>query len=140
MPRIITVCLAILFITVPSIAQNGSSGQHVTSDPPSLGRYEVIQCPMNRRLIFRLDLYTGDVDQMVMNTEGISVSWLPIFVDSKPTISNANSPRFMMFLSGLRVFDKFLIDSSTGATWNLQEASGHPRMPDGTMLWIPIRE
>ena len=90
------------------------------------GRYEIIQSPIARRLIFRLDKYTGEVHQYVLGKddkplwEKISNAWLSLILDKE---KKQGYIKFQLFMGGIAVADCFLLDIETGVTFQLYEDS-----------------
>lgn len=88
------------------------------------GRFEIIQSPIARRLIFRLDKYTGDVYQYVLGKdnkplwEKISNAWLSLILDKE---KKQDYIKFQLFMGGIAVADCFLLDIETGVTFQLYE-------------------
>lgn len=90
--------------------------QSTAADPES--RYEIVQSQLAARWTFRLDRYTGEVAQLLLNTEKQN-SWEKVPVKDLPKIKNATRPRFQIFTSGLAARHTFLLDTTTGKTWTL---------------------
>lgn len=110
---------------------------HQTATQPTDGRFEVVQSPIAARWTFRLDRYTGQVDQMVESIFG-SMTWQPMPVAGLPEIVDADEPRFVLFTSGLAARHTFLMDSRTGNTWMLATLSATEDEPDGRVGWTPV--
>ena len=88
------------------------------------GRFEIIQSPIARKLTFRLDKFTGDVYQLILDKydkpmwNKISNFWVSKLVDDS---KKANNIRFQLFMSGKALADCFLLDIETGITFILSE-------------------
>ena len=119
--RFLSVLAVLGIIASPAFAQSDYLDRHETTDQPSFGCYQIVQSQKARRWTFRLNRCTGDVDQLVADSEG-EISWESMSVGFKPDLSGKTVPRFTMFLSGWSAADMFLIDTSNGATWNLTQA------------------
>ena len=77
-----------------------------------------MQSQLAARWTFRLDRYTGEVMQLLLNSQKEN-TWVKVPVQGVPKIKAANRPRFQIFTSGLAARHSFLLDTSTGKTWTL---------------------
>ena len=119
--RFLSVLAVLVIVANPAFAQSDYLDRHETTDQPFFGCYQIVQSQKARRWTFRLNRCTGDVDQLVADSEG-EISWESMPVGFQPDLSGETTPRFTMFLSGWAATDMFLIDTSSGATWNLERA------------------
>ncbi len=90
--------------------------QSTVADPDS--RYEIVQSQLAARWTFRLDRYTGEVMQLLLNKEKENI-WVKVLVQDLPKIKSPAKPRFQIFTSGLAARHTFLLDTVTGKTWTL---------------------
>lgn len=92
---------------------------HAVSSEATGGRYEIIQSPLVRRCTFRIDKYTGWVDQLVGTTDN-NFSWQHV-----PTLTydGDDSPKtkinYVLFMGGHMAKDCFLMNINNGYTWVL---------------------
>lgn len=94
--------------------------QHVTTAQPSEARFEIVQSSLAFRWTFRLDRFTGFVEQLVTHKEedGDEVfAWEVVTVQERPVISNPTRPRFQLFLSGIGARGTLLLDTQEGSSW-----------------------
>lgn len=71
--------------------------RHETAGQPLLGCCQIVQSQKARRWTFRLDRCTGDVDQIVVDSEG-DTGWQSMLVYSELDYPDANSPGSGFFL------------------------------------------
>lgn len=90
--------------------------QSTAVDPES--RYEIVQSQLAARWTFRLDRYTGEVMQLLLNKEKENI-WEKVLVQDLPKLKSPARPRFQIFTSGLAARHTFLLDTVTGKTWTL---------------------
>ena len=107
-----------LLLLVPVVAQGEVSNIHQSTAASVDSRFEIVQSQLAARWTFRLDRYTGDVMQLLLNSEKENI-WAKVLVQDMPKIKNANRPRFQIFTSGLAARHTFLLDTVTGKTWTL---------------------
>src|SRR5574344_1786155 len=126
--------LTILFIfTTGTSAQDVSTKTTIKSSVEN-GRYEVVQSEVARRFTFRLDKYTGDVCQLVINSNERN-SWQKISrIDSNNDTKNPDKINYQLFMSGIALRDCFLLNINTGATWVLVQSE------DDNVLFEPFDE
>lgn len=87
---------------------------HIASD----SRYEIVQSPLMARFLFRLDKVNGAVDQLVVDDKG-NRSWERIKRLGSSSESLNGKAVFQLFFSGLLVRQTFLVNTMTGASWQL---------------------
>jgi hypothetical protein len=114
----LTLCLSLLF-TFTAKAQE-LDHQSVSTAPPPNAHFEIIQSPFLARLTFRLDRYTGHVDQLVATKEN-DLTWDAMAVIGLPRPSLEARPKYQIFMSGMLARITLLINTDTGQTWQLME-------------------
>ena len=122
--------IGIVFFFATSIAAVAQTPQ--VSTAPLESRYELIQSTIGAKGTYRLDKYTGDVHQMVVN-KNEDKAWkaigrLPHSLDVK----REAKVNYQLFTSGLAMRFTYLININTGATWQLVEDQ------DKDLVWSPI--
>jgi len=105
-------------LLVPVVARGEVSKLHQTTAACSDSRFEIVQSQLAARWTFRLDRFTGEVMQLLLNAEQENV-WAKVPVQDMPKIKPGNVPRFQIFTSGLAARHTFLLDTLTGKTWTL---------------------
>ena len=105
-------------LLVPVVTHADLSNVHQSTNPSSESRFEVVQSQLAARWTFRLDRYTGEVMQLLLNEQKEN-TWHKIPVQDLPRIKNPSRPRFQIFTSGLAARHTFLLDPFTGKTWPL---------------------
>jgi len=136
-------CVAAATMWVLILCASGSAQEpadiHQHTTPPADARFEVMQSELTAKWTFRLDRFSGHIDQLVKTSDG-SV-WQAMTIMGLPPVT-ATRARFQLFTSGLAAKFTFLIDTTTGQTWEL--ASGKTKLPDGTesesLAWQPIEQ
>lgn len=104
-------------LAVPVVARGDITLHQSTAvDPDS--RYEIVQSQLAARWTFKLDRYTGEVMQLLLNKEKANI-WEKVLVQDLVKIKNPAKPRFQIFTSGLAARHTFLLDTVTGKTWTL---------------------
>jgi len=107
---------------------------HQQTQPPAEARFEVIQSQLAAKVTIKLDRFTGDSFLMVSKDEG-STGWQRIPRDDhslQPATKEARRPNYQIFTSGLAVKFTYLMNVSSGATWQLIESH------DESLKWSPI--
>ena len=126
------VVICIVFVLAGSASpQSIAARVHQSTPQPREGRFAIVQSPLAARWTFRLDRYTGNVDQLVKIRFG-GVTWQKMSVLDLPDTSGTRKARFVVFTSGLRARDTFLMDCQTGKTWILTTG------PRDILGWIPF--
>ncbi len=87
------------------------------------GRFEIIQSPILRSLLFKLDKEKGRVFQYVTDSKGYN-NWEEILVmelvpDTTFEVSGKN--KYQLFMSGHSVKEVFLLNIDEGDTYQLME-------------------
>ena len=116
--KLLRATIAGCLFLVPVVAQADLSNVHQSTNPSSESRFEVVQSQLAARWTFRLDRYTGEVMQLLLNEQKEN-TWHKIPVQDLPRLKNPNRPRFQIFTSGLAARHTFLLDTFTGKTWTL---------------------
>jgi hypothetical protein len=106
---------------------------HEKTSLPAAARYEIIQSAVAAKITLRLDRWSGEVDQMVSRADS-SIGWQGVPRELNPVrdqqiVAEAN---YQIFSSGIAIRYTFLINSNTGATWQLTED------PSRGLFWLPI--
>ena len=124
--------IAVLFILPCSLkAQDQESAvTHQTSALPSDARFEIFQAGLGLKWTLRLDRITSNVERLVSAKTGDFV-WEKTRVLPHPKAVNTTKPHFQIFVSGLPNQVTLLLDTESGATWQLV-----PK--DDRSLWQPI--
>ena len=142
MVKIRTLVIVIsLFLPGAGGAQSYLIYGHQMTSTPSDARFEIIQSELAAKWTFRLDRYTGSVDQLV-RTRSDRYAWEKMPVTGLPKINNPNKPRFIIFTSGIAVRYTLLMDSKTGKTWVLTAVEVQIAEGETTTInvWEPIEE
>lgn len=114
-PVRVLLLLCLILFPVSALADT-TVHQSTLADPDS--RYEIVQSQLAARWTFRLDRYTGEVMQLLLNKEKQN-TWEKVPVLDLPKIKNPTKPRFQIFTSGLAARHTFLLDTVSGKTWTL---------------------
>ena len=129
MKRIVLV-VAILFLL--PYAVNGQEQQPVqasTSAPASDARYEIVQTAVAPKVTLKLDRITGNVERLITGKSG-NLRWEKMRVLPHPKAVNLAKPHYRIFVSSQADQPTLLLDTETGATWQLVTASNS--------VWQPI--
>lgn len=116
--KLLRATLISCLLLVPVVSRGEISNVHQSTAPSVDSRYEIVQSQLAARWTFRLDRYTGEVMQLLLNEQKEN-TWHKIAVQDLPKIRNPNRPRFQIFTSGLAARHTFLLDTITGKTWTL---------------------
>lgn len=117
------VIICVVFVLAGSASpQSNAARVHQSTPLPLEGRFAIVQSPLAVRWTFRLDRYTGNVDQLVKTRNG-EVTWQKMPVLGLPDTSGTREARFVVFTSGLAARNTFLMDGQTGKTWILTTGS-----------------
>jgi hypothetical protein len=98
-------------------AQQISEFHQMTASPPN-ARFQIVQSDIAAKWTFRLDRFTGQVDQLVRTNQGDS-AWEGMPVKALPTVLSPAKAHFQLFTSGIAARHTFLLDTDTGKTWSL---------------------
>jgi len=135
----VTAFLALALIAPPAMAQSVATDVHQQTTTPPEARFEIAQSQLAVQWTFRLDRFTGHVVQLVKTADD-DTAWEDMTVEGLPEVPNASRPRFQVFSSGLAARFTFLIDTTTGLTWQLVTAKR--KAEDGTKYevhsWQPF--
>jgi hypothetical protein len=107
-----------------------AAGQEIrenrTTTAPSQARFEILQAEPQARLTYRLDRYTGRVDQLSQKA-GESL-WQEMDVPNRAVVSVPTAPRFRLFTSHSNIIGRLtlLLDTETGQTWKLTAQTWTP--------------
>lgn len=96
---------------------------HVTSPVSPDSRFVIVQANQAAKYTFRLDKVSGKVDLLV-TTSKQDLTWEAIpRLEHRLDQSNGKAI-YQMFISGLAARFTFLINTATGATWQLTQDTG----------------
>lgn len=113
------------------------------TEASSNARFQIVQSSLMIRDTFRLDRYTGRVWRLVRDSDWGDMAWDEMPVMGKPTLAQASSPRFQIFLSGTLRRNTFLIDGESGQTWRVQSSKIDESKPAGdgntVTVWMPLK-
>lgn len=115
-------------------AQEGK-GLSQSSATPTDARFEVVASPLASRWTFLLDRVTGRVSLLVSTMDG-GAAWEDTPVVGLPTVAATGRARFQIFTSGLAARWTFLVDTSSGATWQLQTSGTGAH---SSVSWAPMK-
>jgi len=141
MNRAVTVFLALALIAPGALAQSGPTDVHQQTTAPPDARFEIVQSQLAAKWAFRLDRFSGHVAQLVKTTDD-DTAWEEMTIWGLPKIPTPSRPRFQIFTSGLAARYTFLIDTTTGLTWQL--VTSKKKAEDGTEYevhsWQPFAQ
>jgi hypothetical protein len=134
-PAAIAVLMIVFAMLVPRMIRGQGTliQKHEETTPPVEARYEIIQSSFIAKMTLRLDRFNGVVDQLVSRVDS-TIGWQTIprrphpYQDTR-ILGRAN---YQIFTSGIAARYTFLINVTTGATWELVED------PDSGWFWTPI--
>lgn len=107
-----------MFTLVVSVKAQDRSNHERSQVPPDAG-FELVQSPLAATNTFRVNRFTGDVDQLVHDEKDRSV-WERVGRPADPAgPSRDGRPSYYLFTSGLAARWTFLMNIRTGATWQL---------------------
>ncbi|SRR5713101_9419359 len=110
--------------------QDPQSAQHQAPTPLSNARFEIIQSEPGAKWTLKLDRITGNVQRLVSGKSG-NLVWEKMRVLPHPKAVNSAELHFRIFVSSLPDRVTLLLDTESGATWQLV-----PKDDGG--LWQPI--
>jgi hypothetical protein len=120
----------VLILPYPLKGQDLQSVQHLASTPPSDARFEIFQSGPAAKWTFKLDRITGNVERFALAKSG-NLAWEKMKVLPHPRAANSAKPHFQIFVSSLAPQYTFLLDTESGATWQIDSRT------DG-VVWQPI--
>lgn len=110
--------------------QELQSTHYHSSTLPSDARFEILQAGPGSQWTLRLDRVTGNVERLVSG-KAETLVWQKMRVLPHPKAVNSAKPHFLIFVSGVTSQGTLLLDTDTGAAWQLV-----PK--DDNSLWQPI--
>ena len=122
-----TVIIVSTVILCHAVAADGQEiRENRTTTPPLQARFEILQAEPEARLTYRLDRYTGRVDQLAQKA-GQSL-WQEMDVPNRAIVSAPTAPRFRLFTSYSNMSARItlLLDTQTGQTWKLTAQTWTP--------------
>ncbi len=106
---------------------------HQVSAVPPTARFEFVQSHIAARSSYRLDKFTGNVQQIVQ-TESGDLTWENVRKLAHPEdYSKEGEVNYQIFLSGMANRFSFLMNVRTGAMWQLAE---DPKTNE--LFWTPM--
>jgi len=125
--RILVFLGLVSFIGYQAVAQKSGS-QPAQKEYPA-DAYQIYQSKLTSKLVFRLNTYTGEVDQMQLNRNK-KIVWAKLKVENRIKIKDPNVSRFQIYLSPVSQRDTLMLDKVTGKTWRFRKDS------KGAQFWI----
>jgi hypothetical protein len=115
--RYVTSFLLCLFGSAGAVAaaENQSA---ISTTLGSTARYEIVQSELAVRYTFRVDRVCGNVSQLVQTADD-DLTWQIVEVVGKPACAADGRARYQLFSSGLAARNTFLMNTDTGATWQM---------------------
>ena len=127
------IVLAAMLCTMSSSLRSQGTVSHQRTTPPDEARYEILLSELAARYTFRLDRFTGETSQLVLQADS-TLAWQSIRKDPHVLADTRASarPNYQMFSSGLAARYTFLINVNSGATWQLQQNA------NDELFWAPL--
>jgi len=101
---------------------NAQTAQTDATKSKDLPRFTIVQSTIAVKLTFKLDTYTGNVYQLVVDANGKNLWQLMTRIPtSLPDIRYDGTRNYSLFVSTLGMRYTYLFNTNTGATWNLVE-------------------
>ncbi len=139
MKRVVSIAGAFLFgaLFFGVVKAQDSPRPALSTTPAPLARFEVLQTNSSASLFtFRLDRYTGQIFQLSSCPQrsyvGNGPCWKEMYVLELPKPVGDSTPRYQIFIQGERGTRIFLINTSTGQSWQ--------HGVDGADKWTPFLE
>ncbi len=110
-----------VLLAAPAAAQDVQLPQLETAVSAE-ARFVVLPSPSTYRRALRLDRWTGEVRELVID-DGKPV-WVRCEIEGMPEVV-ANRPRFQLLTNGRDGADRYLLDTETGATWSSEPAAAY---------------
>lgn len=121
-----------------AVAQDSGPSIHQMTTTPANARFEIVHSPLAAKWTFRLNRYTGHVDQLVKTASGGS-AWEAMTVIDPLKVDGTSGPRFVLFTSGLAAKFTFLLDTQSGKTWELASMKKDSTdSNDPGVFWQPL--
>jgi hypothetical protein len=131
------VLFGVLWINAFNVAAQDSTPVHAQTTAPLTSRFEMVQSTVVAKLTFKLDKCSGRVWQLV-HTTADNFTWEGMFVSGlQQTSCGPSGMHYQIFLSGIAAKFAFLIDTDSGATWQLLSRKD-PQTKEEILDWIPI--
>lgn len=89
-----------------------------------VSRFVIVQSPIAVKLTFKLDTFTGNVYQLVVDSTGNNL-WQHMTTQFtlSPDTKYPDTKNYSLFVSTLAIRYTFLVNTNTGTTWQLVEDS-----------------
>ena len=117
MKKILVISI-LIYKSICIFSQDEEYPSYVSTTIPSNSRFEIIQSSLSAKFTFKVDKFTGDTYQLVIDNQNI-LSWNKIYryKHELDIITNENKVNYQLFSSGIAGKHTFLINVDTGATW-----------------------
>ena len=115
--------LELLFVVVGEVDADDDAvaiNVQTQTQPPTDAQFEIIQSSIKMAATFRLNRYTGAVHLLVRCEKASRLCWENVKVLHALSV-DTKSPRFQISMSGIAAKGTFLVDTLTGAVWQLFE-------------------
>jgi hypothetical protein len=128
--------LAIALLLQPLFSTRGQviNNNNQSSAGPADARFEIVQSNIAVKFTVRLDRYSGNVDELVVDDSG-ELNWRPmnrVHHSLKDSIL-PEKVNYQIFTSGVALKSTFLMNVNTGATWVFTEDT-----KTGERFWNPV--
>ena len=130
--RVGWLAVGMLVVSIPLHAQE-TGVRHERTTPAPDARYEILESGIAAKFTFRLDRFSGATAQLVQQADS-TLTWegVPRGQHPLPDTTIPGKPNYQIFSSGLEVRFTFLLNTNTGATWQLTQDS------TGALFWSPL--
>ena len=127
------VVIAMLVLAATSASAQLETKTSQRTQPPPDARYEILQSDFVNVFTFRIDRFTGETAQLVLQDDS-TLTWQAIQKLPHPLTDTTIPGRanYQVFTSGIARRYTFLINVNTGATWQLSED------PNQGIFWLPL--
>ena len=96
---------------------------YTSTTVPADSRYEIVQSNQAVKLTFKIDKYSGDTYQLTEDKKENILFWAKLRRIDHPeddlSLSNIRKVNYQFFTSGIGIRYTYLINTNTGATWQL---------------------
>ena len=128
----------ILVVSILATVHAYAQSDYYTSKSTSLeiGRYEIVASDIVARLTFKVDKYTGEVYQLVQDSDGQLLWEIMYKLEGCADVQKEGQINYQLFTSGKAVRYTFLMNINTGTTWVLSEDTSNRKNP--ITFWAPM--
>ena len=130
MSRIVISVVFVLTLALTAMGQNPLPVQRESTTRLTDARFEIFQSDVSMIGTLRLDRVTGNVDQLVSSKSG-NLVWAKMRVLPHPQALNMTKPHYEIVVVGLPSQVLLLLDTESGATWQLNSK-------ENVSVWQPI--